>query len=132
MSKVEVALTSSSTQVASVVRTALLEFRANLSRPELLNFSHTSYEDLCREIVRIQNEQDELKSMNNISRIQNCVEMFSEFGKVVELFMSASDVAPFIWGPMKHSLLVCHLIPRLGLQLNCTTSSKVSAGSKCF
>jgi hypothetical protein len=85
---------------------AIKKFRARLTGKDLADFGNTTYEQLCRDIVRIQNEQEGRMEMMNLSRIRSCLEAMEQFGKVIEIFLNVSDAVAFVWGPMKLLLLV--------------------------
>jgi hypothetical protein len=85
---------------------AIKKFRARLTGKDLTDFGNTTYEQLCRDIVRIQNEQEGRMEMMNLSRIRSCLEAMDQFGKVIEIFLNVSDAVAFVWGPMKLLLLV--------------------------
>ncbi|KAF2128362.1 C2H2 domain-containing protein [Dothidotthia symphoricarpi CBS 119687] len=86
-------------------KTALKKFRARLTGKDLAAFQITTYDDLCREIVRIQNEQDTRREMMNLARMQSCLEAMNQFGKVIEVFLNVSTAVAFVWGPMKLLLM---------------------------
>jgi hypothetical protein len=87
-------------------RRAIIKFRARLTGKELTEFGNTTYEQLCKDLVRIQKEQESRMEMMNLSRIKSCLEAMHQFGKVIEIFLNVSDAVAFIWGPMKLLLLV--------------------------
>lgn len=88
-------------------RSALTKFRARLTGPQLVDFEKMTYEQLCIDIDRIQQEQEKFKTMVNLQRIQSFLEAMENFGKVIEVFLNVSDVIAFLWGPTKFLLLVC-------------------------
>ena len=74
---------------------------------QLQEFKETTYDQLCADIIRIQQEQENLKTLVNLSRIHSFLEAMQQFGKVIEVFLNVSDAIAFLWGPMKFLLLVC-------------------------
>ncbi|KAF2261162.1 C2H2 domain-containing protein [Lojkania enalia] len=92
-------------QVSPAFRAAYTKFRARLPGDQLQNFEKTTYEQLCQELIRIQYEQEKLKTMMDLSRIQSCLEALTQFGKVVEVFLNVSEVVAFVWGPIKFLLM---------------------------
>lgn len=103
---------------------AIKRFRARLSGTNFTNFTNTTYEDLCREIIRIQGEQDSRKEMMHLSRISSCLEAMHQFGKTIEIFLNVADVIAFIWGPMKFLLLVSSCSYTNVLRLTAVTDCK--------
>ena len=93
--------------VGTSFQTALTKFQNRLTGKDLLEFKATTYDKLCHEIALLQQEQESLKSMMNLSRIQSFIEAMDQFGKVIEIFLNVSDVVAFVWGPVKLLLLVC-------------------------
>jgi hypothetical protein len=85
---------------------AIKKFRARLTGKELTDFGTTTYEQLCRDLVRVQKEQEGRMEMMNLSRIKSCLEAMHQFGSVIEIFLNVSDAVAFVWGPMKLLLLV--------------------------
>ena len=93
--------------VGASFQAALTKFQNHLTGKELTEFKATTYDGLCNEIALLQQEQESLKKMMNLSRIQSFIEAMDQFGKVVEIFLNVSDVVAFVWGPVKLLLLVC-------------------------
>ncbi|KAJ4302641.1 hypothetical protein N0V90_001530 [Kalmusia sp. IMI 367209] len=105
------ALSQQSTLVGSdAFRTAVLKFRARLSGTDLTEFKSTTYESLCYEIMRIQHEQEQTKTMANLGRIQSFLEAMNQFSKTIEIFLNVSDVVAFVWGPIKFLLLTASTV----------------------
>ena len=84
----------------------LTSFKTRLTPKEQDDFQFATLEDVRKTIARIQNEQESLKEMMNMSRIQSFLEAMEQFGKVIEVFLNASNFVAFIWGPMKFLLQV--------------------------
>jgi hypothetical protein len=93
-------------------QTTLENFKKRLTPKEQENFKFGTLEDVRKEIARIQNEQESLKAMMNMSRIQSFLEAMNEFSKVIEVFLNTSEFVAFVWGPMKF-LLQVRLRPQL-------------------
>lgn len=87
-------------------QTALTKFKNKLTGTQLSEFQQTTYNQLCAEILRIQQEQENVKTLVNMSRIQSFLEAMEQFGKIIEVFLNVSDAVAFVWGPMKFLLLV--------------------------
>ncbi|KAK2808656.1 hypothetical protein FQN50_004520 [Emmonsiellopsis sp. PD_5] len=85
---------------------ALADFKKRLTSKELEDFKFTTLDEVRMEIIKIQDEQDQLKTMRDMTRIQSFVEAMTEFGKVIECFLNVSDIIAFIWGPVKFLLQV--------------------------
>jgi hypothetical protein len=93
--------------VGTSFQAALTRFQNRLTGKDLMEFKATTYDKLCHEIALLQQEQESLKSMMNLSRLQSFIEAMDQFGKVIEIFLNVSDVVAFVWGPVKLLLLVC-------------------------
>ena len=104
------ALSQQSTLVGNggseALRSAVLKFKARLSGTDLTNFKSTTYESLCREILRVQHEQEQTKTMTNMGRLQSFLEAMHQFSKTIEVFLNVNEVVCFVWGPIKFLLLV--------------------------
>lgn len=84
----------------------LANFRARLTKAELDNFKICDLNDVRQAIVNIQYEQEKRKDMMGFSRILGFLEAMDQFGKVVEVFLNASEFLAFVWGPLKFLLQV--------------------------
>src|SRR5437016_3605034 len=89
-----------------VFQTTLSNFKKRLTQKEQDDFQFTTLEDVRKVIARIQHEQDGLKTMMNLPRIQSFLEAMDQFSRVIEVFLNASDFVAFVWGPMKFLLQV--------------------------
>ncbi|KAJ4353923.1 uncharacterized protein N0V89_005654 [Didymosphaeria variabile] len=89
---------------------AVRKFKARLTGTDLTAFRSTTYEELCREILRIQYEQEQTKSMVNLGRIQSFLEAMDQFSKTIEIFLNVSDMVAFVWGPIKFLLLTASTV----------------------
>ncbi|KAH7122481.1 C2H2 domain-containing protein [Dendryphion nanum] len=94
--------------VGAPFRAALSKFKARLTGVQIMDFQATTYDTLCFEIMRIQHEQENSKTMKNLNRIKGFIEAMSQFGTIVEVFLNVSNVIAFLWGPMKFLLLTAH------------------------
>lgn len=103
LEKLEMARTIS---VNDSFQEALSEFKQRLTLNEQKDFENTTIEDVRREIHRVQEDQARRKKMMNLTRISSFLEAMEQFGKVVEVFLNASDFLAFIWGPLKFFLQV--------------------------
>jgi hypothetical protein len=84
----------------------LTNFTARLTKEELENFKFSSLGDVQIAVKTIQDDQGRRNSMMNIPRIQGFLEAMDQYGKVIEVFLNASSLLCFIWGPMKFILQV--------------------------
>lgn len=85
---------------------ALSKFKARLSSKEINNFEFATLNDVRATAIRIQYEQEGVKQMVHMARLESFLEAMNQFGKVVEIFVNASSFVAFIWGPMKFVLQV--------------------------
>lgn len=86
---------------------ALATFRARLSPEEDAQFQITAIDDLRMSILSIQSHQRARRQMIHMKRIESFLEAMEQFGKVIEVFLNATDYLAFVWGPIKLLLLVC-------------------------
>lgn len=84
----------------------LASFKKRLTPKEQDDFQFATLGEVRAVIASIQTEQEALKAMMNMTRIQSFLEGMEQFGKVIEVFLNASNFVAFIWGPVKFLLLV--------------------------
>ena len=101
--------------VEDTFRATLSNFKKRLTSKEQDDFSFSTLEDVRKEISRIQSEQGNEKKMMNMTRLQSFLEAMDQFGKVIEVFLNASQFVAFIWGPLKFILQVW-ITPKLALR----------------
>lgn len=92
---------------SDALRSAIVKFKARLTGTELTDFKNTTYDSLCQEIMRIQYDQEQSKTMANLGRLQSFLEAMHQFSKTIEVFLNVNEVVCFVWGPIKFLLLVC-------------------------
>ncbi|WQF77468.1 Putative AAA+ ATPase domain, NACHT nucleoside triphosphatase [Colletotrichum destructivum] len=63
-----------------------------------------SLSSLNVEIKAIQKSHGEKGSLRNMARLGKFIEAMTQFGKVIEVFVNASEFVCFVWGPMKFLL----------------------------
>ncbi|KAH8812890.1 hypothetical protein F5884DRAFT_318007 [Xylogone sp. PMI_703] len=97
---------SSNGTVAAGFQRVLTKFSTRLTRDEQENFKFTTLNEVHQAIVDIQAQQAGRKSMRNLTRVLAFVEAMDQFGKVIEVFLNASTLLAFVWGPLKFLLLV--------------------------
>jgi len=88
----------------------LAKFSTRLTPEEAQSFQFTTLNDVHQAIINIQEEQMHRRGMRNLTRVLRFVEAMEQFGKVVEVFLNASSLLSFIWGPIKLLLQVHHLL----------------------
>jgi len=84
----------------------LADFKKDLTPTECQDFQFVTLDDVRKTALRIQRDQEQLKSMIHMSRLESFFEAMTQFGKVVEVFANSSIFVAFVWGPMKFILLV--------------------------
>ena len=89
-----------------IFQTTLSEFKNRLTQRERDKFQCATFEDVCRELARIQKEQESSKTMMDMTRIQSFLEAMNQFGQIVEVFVNSSEMLAFVWGPLKFILKV--------------------------
>lgn len=81
-------------------------FTRRLTKEELKDFKFASLDDVLGSVESIQVEQGKRKSMMNLTRIKRFLEAMRQYGTIVEVFLNASSLLCFVWGPMKFCLMV--------------------------
>lgn len=84
----------------------LSKFTTRLTRQELDDFKFASLDDVWKTVHSIQKDQSRRKEMMNLPRIQRFLEAMGQYGQVIEVFLNASSILCFVWGPMKFCLQV--------------------------
>ncbi|KAH9212710.1 hypothetical protein DL95DRAFT_508617 [Leptodontidium sp. 2 PMI_412] len=82
----------------------LTKFTTRLTKQELEDFKFSSLDDVLKTVHSIQKEQGRRKEMMNLTRIQSFLEAMGQYGQVIEVFLNASSILCFVWGPMKFCL----------------------------
>ncbi|KAI1477416.1 hypothetical protein F4774DRAFT_420091 [Daldinia eschscholtzii] len=88
-----------------IFQRALIRFKRSLTLDLANEFSICSLADVdqvCKEIEKKHGCDGKLRHMR---RLRGFMEAIEQFGKVIEVFVNASEVVCFIWGPMKFVLL---------------------------
>lgn len=98
--------TQSNNVPSTAFRSALDEFQKRLTKDELIRFQTTTYPQFCDELHVLQEEQIKRRGVMNLSRIAGFLEGMHQLGKTIEVFVNASNMVAFIWGPIKFLLLV--------------------------
>lgn len=98
--------TNSTSLVSEAFETALAGFKRRLTDKELKDFEGTRVEDIKYEIQRIQDGHENLKQNMNMNRIKSFLEAMEQFGKILDVFLNASQFVAFVWGPLKFMLMV--------------------------
>ncbi|OCK83584.1 hypothetical protein K432DRAFT_390262 [Lepidopterella palustris CBS 459.81] len=83
---------------------ALNEFRSGLSQDDQDEFNNTTLEDHQRSILEVQEKHASARKAKNMTRLKAFLEAMEQYGKIVEVFLNASNVLAFVWGPAKVSL----------------------------
>ena len=84
----------------------LADFKKSLTPKECQDFQFVTFNDVRETALRIQRDQENIKTMMNMSRLESFMEAMNQFGKVVEVFGNSNIFVAFVWGPMKFILLV--------------------------
>ena len=89
-----------------IFRAALSDFKSRLKPEERQEVQFATFEDVQKDIVQIQREQESSKTMANIARIRPFLEAMDQLGQIIEVFLNCSEFIAFIWGPIKLVLKV--------------------------
>ncbi|KAE9374277.1 hypothetical protein N431DRAFT_371745 [Stipitochalara longipes BDJ] len=86
----------------------LANFKNKLTPKERQDFQFVTLDDVRETAVRIQKDQETLKTMMNMRRLEAFVEAMKQFGEVIGIFTNASIFVAFVWGPLKFILQTAH------------------------
>ena len=100
----------------------LTDFKTNLTAKEQQNFQSVTLNDVRKTALRIQNEQEQLKMMMNMARLELFFEAMGQFGEVLGVFADANIFLAFVWGPFKFILQVIKAFPSCNSLLTILTS----------
>jgi hypothetical protein len=84
----------------------LADFKKRLKPNELAKFAFTSLNDLELATKDLQEKQKKTKTSQNLTRIQPFLQAMMQYKEIIEVFLNASSMLCFVWGPMKFMLLV--------------------------
>jgi hypothetical protein len=107
----------------------LADFKKNLTPGEVQDFQFVTLNDVRETALRIQKDQENLKKLMNMARLESFLEAMKQFGKVIEVFGNSSIFVAFVWGPLKFILqviflsLFVHHPTRISRQLRSVTVS---------
>jgi hypothetical protein len=83
---------------------AVAKFSLRLTKEEFENFKFSTLKELHTVLDTIQTGQGKRRELMNLTRIQAFLEAMDQYGRVVEVFLNASSILCFVWGPMKFLL----------------------------
>ncbi|KAK3996549.1 hypothetical protein QBC44DRAFT_317159 [Cladorrhinum sp. PSN332] len=83
---------------------ARLKFQQSIGSPLAQQFSLCTLQDVRDTIRDIQAEHGRENKLRNMRRLSAFVEAIEQFGKVVDVFLNASEFVCFVWGPIKFLL----------------------------
>jgi hypothetical protein len=75
----------------------LQSFVETLTDEQKNEFEFSTLEDFQGALVAIQNRQSSVRKMRNLARLRCFVEAMDQYGKVIEVFVNASELVCFIW-----------------------------------
>jgi len=75
----------------------LQSFVESLTNEQKNEFKFSTLEDFQAAIVAIQNRQSSVRKMRNLARLKCFLEAMDQYGKVIEVFVNASELVCFIW-----------------------------------
>ena len=84
----------------------LLDFKNTLTPKECQDFQFVTLRDVQETALRIQKDQENLRAVMGMHRLESFLEAMTQFGKVVEVFANSSIFVAFVWGPLKFILQV--------------------------
>ena len=76
---------------------ALSNFKKGLSKKELAQFQCVDFKDVEDTIKSIERDQKGKKKMQNIARIKPFLDAMNQYGKIIEVFLNASNIIAYIW-----------------------------------
>jgi hypothetical protein len=81
-------------------------FKKRLKPEEEAKFAITSLNDLELAVKDLQDRQRKTKTAQNLKRIEPFLQAMAQYKEIIEVFLNASSLLCFIWGPMKFMLMV--------------------------
>ena len=103
----------------SVFLEAVERFKDSLSDREREEFKFTTRDDLRDAIATIQEKQASEKKMRNLTRLKRFLKVMDEYGKVIEVFLNASQFIAFVWVSLGNILATFFIKPdTLTLEMN--------------
>jgi hypothetical protein len=75
----------------------LQSFVETLTDEQKNEFKFSTLEDFQAAIVAIQTRQSSVRKMRNLARLRCFLEAMDQYGKVIEVFVNASELVCFIW-----------------------------------
>ncbi|KAK8084664.1 hypothetical protein PG997_005935 [Apiospora hydei] len=87
---------------------AITDFKrgSGLSREQLDQFQFSSFDGLLQTMSGIQHKQAQDKRLRYMRRLDPFLKSMKEYEKVIEVFLNASEILAFVWGPLKFILTV--------------------------
>jgi len=82
---------------STIFEEALRDFKQGLSKKELAQFQCVDFKDVEDTITSIQRDQTKKKKMQNIARIMPFLDAMRQYGKVLGVFLNASNIIAYIW-----------------------------------
>ena len=82
---------------APAFRKALDDFQFSLSQNDRDLFKYTTLADLQRSILEIQSKHASERKTKNMARLNSFLEAMEQYGKVIEVFLNASEFVAFVW-----------------------------------
>ena len=77
---------------------ALKKFKDSLTGTEKQQFNFTTLDDVWAEVMKIQREQGDRRSLQNIARIETFLNGLKKYSAVIEVFVQAKpELMAFIW-----------------------------------
>jgi hypothetical protein len=83
---------------------SLREFKSKLSPAEQMTFQLTTFEDLQKTILEIQERHASVRKIRNLNRLKSFLEAMKQYGDIIEVFLNTSEFVAFVWGPAKFLL----------------------------
>lgn len=83
------------------------DFKENVTPGQLEEFRATDLRALKKELKRIQNEQQQVRALRNMRRIEPFINRIKALGMVVHDLLGSNEIMCFIWGSAKALFRVC-------------------------
>jgi hypothetical protein len=84
---------------------------SSLTRKQQQQFENTTIDDVKAVIASIEQNQISKNRQLWLRRLEPFLASMEQYGKVIEVFLNASEILSFVWGPMKFMLTVRHKVP---------------------
>ncbi|KAJ5415724.1 hypothetical protein N7465_004419 [Penicillium sp. CMV-2018d] len=82
---------------SSAFQHVLATFKAKVDPKMTSEFEMTTLVDLRRSLASIQRKHASERRVRNMGRLSRFLDAMEQYGKVIEVFLNATDILAFVW-----------------------------------